>query len=85
MLRVFILRVVMLSDANRPVKLSVLMLRVVTLGVIYAECLNAESSMHCLSFMLSVLLLRVITLSDTNKPIKLRVIMLDVNYAKCCK
>jgi hypothetical protein len=43
MLNVFMLRVVMLSDANKPVKLSVLMLRVVMLGVIYAECLNAES------------------------------------------
>jgi hypothetical protein len=37
------LRVVMLSDTNKPIKLSVLILRVVTLGVIYAECLNAES------------------------------------------
>jgi hypothetical protein len=65
------LRVILLSDTNKHIKLSFIMLRVITLGVIYAECGKY-------AIMLCVLILRVVMLSDANKPVKLSVLMLRV-------
>ncbi len=81
MLSVLMLRVITQSDTNKPIKLSFIMLRVITLGVIYAECGKYAIMLH-------VFILRVVTLSDANRPVKLsvlmlRVIMLGVIYAEC--